>query len=57
MERQSSEKDDVKGGENKKVKREDGQPESGLPMILKTENVDEEGIIRLDDDELSSLIT
>lgn len=53
MDRHESEEDDEGGGENKKVKKEGEQSKLGLRMILKTEPVDNEGIVRLDDDELS----
>lgn len=51
MDPHESEEEDEKGGENKKVKKEDEQ--SGL-RILKTEPVDGDGIVQLDDDELSA---
>lgn len=53
VDRHEPEEDDEGGGENKKVKKEGEQSKLGLRMILKTEPVDNEGIVRLDDDELS----
>lgn len=51
MDPHESEEEDEKGSENKKVKKEDEQ--SGL-RILKTESVDGDGVVQLDDDELST---
>lgn len=52
MDPHESEEDDERGSENKKVKNEAEQSGLGL-RILKTEPVDDDGIIQLDDDELS----
>lgn len=53
-ERHRSEDDDreFESDENKKIKKENGQSELET-RVVKTERVDEEGIVRLDDDELS----
>lgn len=51
---ESDDDDDERDGEKKKIKREAGQSEHQPRMILKTEPVDEEGVVDLEEDELST---